>query len=98
MDSIRWRTSWIVLGALGIGFVALVGPASSEEKTPDQEHKALVRQGAREWSAYCGSCHNARPPSERSPAEWDTLMMHMRVRANLPARDAEALLAFLRSR
>ena len=60
--------------------------------------KALVRQGARLWSPYCGACHNARPPAERSPAEWDTIMMHMRVRANLPAQDSRALLEFLKTR
>ena len=60
--------------------------------------KALVRRGARLWSPYCGACHNARPPSERSPTEWETIALHMRVRANLSARDTEALLAFLKSR
>ena len=99
MDSIRRSASWLVFLALGIGFAAAAQPAPSEESAADRKAaKALVRKGAREWSAYCGSCHNARPPGERSPAEWDTIMMHMRVRANLPARDAEALLAFLRSR
>jgi hypothetical protein len=71
-----------------------IGADEKDEKA----RKALVRQGARQWSAYCGGCHNARPPSERSPSEWDTIMFHMRVRANLPAQDAEALLAFLKSR
>jgi mono/diheme cytochrome c family protein len=64
----------------------------------DAEHKALVRQGARLWSPYCGGCHNARPPGERSPDEWDTIMLHMRVRANLPAQDAKALLEYLKTR
>lgn len=64
----------------------------------DAERRALVRQGARLWSPSCGACHNARPPAERSPAEWDTIMMHMRVRANLPAEDARAILEFLKAR
>lgn len=64
----------------------------------DAERRALVRRGARLWSPYCGACHNARPASERSPAEWDTIMLHMRVRANLPAEDARALLEYLRAR
>lgn len=61
-------------------------------------HKALVREGARHWSAYCGSCHNARPAAELSPAEWDVVGMHMRVRANLPAHEAKALIEYLKSR
>jgi len=74
----------------------LAGPASPEDEA--SSHKALVRQGARNWSAYCGGCHNARPPSERTPGEWDTIMMHMRVRANLPGQEAQALLEYLKTR
>ena len=98
----RSKIRYVALGSLGLGLMfgmvlgVLTGPVSAEDEAPGR--KALVRQGAREWSAYCGSCHNARPPSERSPAEWDTIMLHMRVRANLPARDAQALLEFLKSR
>jgi len=86
------------LGALGLAVCAglAAGQSGAEEQDPKAQ-KALVRQGARQWSAYCGGCHNARPPSARSPGEWDTIMLHMRVRANLPAQDAEALLAYLKS-
>lgn len=85
---------------LGVVEIALIGLALAVTAAADgdSEHKALVRQGAREWGAYCGSCHNARPAGERSPAEWDVIMMHMRARANLPAQDARALLEFLKSR
>lgn len=84
---------------LTVAFTALClllpAPASADEEAG---RKALVREGARLWSPYCGACHNARPPAERSPAEWDTIMMHMRVRANLPAQDARALVEFLKGR
>lgn len=83
-----------VLALVAVG-LAVPGRAGADEEAA---HKALVRQGARLWSPYCGTCHNARPPAERSPAEWDTIMMHMRVRANLPARDARALVEFLKTR
>jgi len=78
--------------------VVAVGADAPEREDEAKARKALVRQGARSWSAYCGSCHNARPPGERSPEEWDTLLLHMRVRANLPDRDARALLEYLKSR
>jgi len=84
----------IEIGIAGAVLLA-AGCAIADE---EGEHKALVRQGAREWSAYCGSCHNARPAAERSPTEWDVILMHMRVRANLPAQDARALLEFLKVR
>ena len=86
----------IISSAAGAVLAALFAAGVSADEKPASD-KALVRRGARLWSPYCGTCHNARPPGERTPAEWDTIMLHMRVRANLPARDAEALLAFLRS-
>ena len=88
----------LALAAASLGAVLLLGRPAPTLAEEERDQKALVRQGAREWSAYCGSCHNARPQSECSPGEWDTIMLHMRVRANLPARDAEALLAYLKSR
>lgn len=95
------RNLGVMLGgtllALSVSGGLAVRSFGADEKDAKAQ-KALVRQGAREWSVYCSGCHNARPPSERSPSEWDTIMLHMRVRANLPAQDAEALLAFLQSR
>ena len=85
------------IGLLTAAILALASPARSSDDG-DRDRKALVRQGAREWGAYCGTCHNARPAGERSPAEWDVIMMHMRARANIPAADARALVEFLKAR
>ena len=89
------RLGWTLPLAIIVLRLLLPTVALAED---EGERKALVRQGARLWSPYCGACHNARPPAERSPAEWDTVMMHMRVRANLPTQDARALLEFLKTR
>jgi len=55
------------------------------------------RDGARLWPVYCVQCHNARPGSEFAPYQWDTILMHMRTQANLPTRDARAILEYLKS-
>jgi len=78
----------VLLLALGISTVA------AESEPTDQQ---LFLKGAKLWGAYCGLCHNARAGSEFNRLEWDTLMLHMRVRANLPAEDAEAIRVYLRS-
>lgn len=84
--------------AVLVGFAAalLAGSIASAEP-PASDHKAQFRLGARLWPQTCGSCHKARPGGERSPAEWNTIMMHMRSVANLPAEDARAIREFLRS-
>ena len=89
------RTAFLLLA---LALVSPVIPVLARGEDAPRDEKALVRQGARQWGAYCGACHNARPRAERTPAEWDTLMLHMRVRANLPEADTRALLEYLKAR
>ena len=49
------------------------------------------------WAENCIRCHNIRSPSSYSPAQWDVIMMHMRVRANLTPEEHKKILEFLKS-
>ena len=87
----------ITLALLVLSQIRSVGPVKAEE-SPKGSEKALFRRGAELWPQVCGTCHNPRPGSERSPAEWDTIIMHMRSIANLPEQDAQAIQEFLKAR
>jgi mono/diheme cytochrome c family protein len=67
------------------------------EETSKAEQRRLFREGARLWPVYCSQCHNARPGSEFAPYQWDAIIMHMRTQANLPAKDARAVLEYLKA-
>jgi mono/diheme cytochrome c family protein len=85
--------------ALTLLVLPILGSVVGAEEQPSKgEEKALFRRGAELWPQVCGTCHNARPGSERSPAEWDTIVMHMRSVANLPEGEAEAIKPFLKAR
>jgi mono/diheme cytochrome c family protein len=90
MRSIRCLLTVLAASVVLSAAVAFAGDAPADEK-------ALFRRGAEMWPEYCGNCHKARPGGERSAAEWDTIMLHMRVVANLPADNARAIEAFLRA-
>ncbi len=60
------------------------------------EPKKLFLEGAKLWPVYCAQCHNARPGSQFSPAQWDAITMHMRTQSIMPAKDMRAILAFLK--
>ena len=51
--------------------------------------------GAELYSMHCARCHPERYPNERTSAQWKTIGMHMRVRANLPAEHFRKLLKYL---
>jgi mono/diheme cytochrome c family protein len=80
--------------ALAIAALTLsVAGMAEESKTEKQQ---LFLDGARLWPVYCSQCHNARPGSEFSPAQWDQIMMHMRTQSNMPAKDARAIKEYLK--
>jgi cytochrome c1 len=71
-------------------------PAKPAEARPT-ETKAVIRKitGAELYAINCNRCHPERYANERTPAQWETIMLHMRVRANLPAEQAREIVRFL---
>jgi hypothetical protein len=51
--------------------------------------------GAELYSIHCNRCHQERYPTERTAAQWKTIMLHMQVRANIPVRQAKLILQYL---
>jgi hypothetical protein len=71
--------------------VTLAGCASSGDTKTAQKGAAQL------WSENCTRCHNGRPPGEFSDTQWDVIVHHMRVRANLTAEEQRQILAFLQA-
>ena len=51
--------------------------------------------GAELYSMHCNRCHPERYPTERTAAQWKTIMLHMQVRANLPVGQSKLILKYL---
>jgi hypothetical protein len=51
--------------------------------------------GAELYSIHCNRCHQERYPTERTGAQWKTIMLHMQVRANIPVEQAKLILQYL---
>lgn len=51
--------------------------------------------GAELYSMNCNRCHQERYPTERTAAQWRTILLHMEIRANLPADQARTILQYL---
>jgi cytochrome c5 len=108
---IVWSTSALVVACLvGLGLVlaqaeppktdSAVSPTNSvavKAKAPEVEKPVLKPQltGAELYSMHCNRCHPERYPTERTAAQWKTIMLHMQVRANIPPDQARLILQFL---
>lgn len=80
--------------------------ASKTEKPAEQKSKVDLSKtkakappkklsGAELYSMHCNRCHPERYPTERTAAQWKTILIHMRVRANLPAEQSRTILKYL---
>ena len=66
-------------------------------KAPDAKPAAVKKQvtGAELYSMHCNRCHPERYPTERTAAQWKTIMLHMQVRANIPVKQSKLILDYL---
>jgi cytochrome c1 len=55
------------------------------------------KSGATLWGENCLRCHNTPTPTDFSDAHWETIGMHMRLRANLTNEEVKKVVAFLQS-
>lgn len=74
----------------------------AQEDTLESTDSAVVvppmrKDGARAWAQNCMRCHNIRDPQERSDRDWEIIVHHMRVRANLTADEHRLILEFLKA-
>ena len=73
-------------------------PPAQPASKPDKTHTAKPAKqfsGVELYAIHCNRCHSERYPVEFNQNQWKTLMLHMRVRANLPADQARAILKYL---
>jgi len=69
--------------------------AAQSEKKPAKKAAKKKLSGAELYAINCNRCHPERYATEWTAAQWKTIMLHMRVRANLPADQAKAVLKYL---
>ncbi len=68
-------------------------PPARPKQVQKKPRKAL--SGAELYAIHCNRCHPERYAPERTAAQWQTILLHMRTRANLPADQARAILKYL---
>jgi cytochrome c5 len=73
-------------------------PATAAATTqPAMAAVTAEQSGAQLWTDNCRRCHNLRGPETFSPAQWEVVVHHMRLRANLTGEEARKVTAFLKS-
>lgn len=69
-------------------------PADPPQARSDSEGDCA--EGGRLFKLYCGSCHNARPLSERPFSNYQVAVAHMRDQAYLTGKEYRQIIMFVR--
>jgi len=85
----------LLLSSLALAFLSLPMISLSCSSTPAEKDAPIA--GATLWQQQCNRCHEYRTPAAYDDSQWETIMLHMQTRANIPAEDAEVILEFLKS-
>ena len=90
---------WVLFRSFLVGIFSMALFCGSGTRvladTQDPKHvKKLDREQL--YAINCSRCHTERYPTERTDAQWKTLLMHMQVRANLPPEQAKKILKYMK--
>ena len=83
--------------------VNLFAGPNAKQKTATESSGAVSSDtymgltGEQLWSNNCLRCHNIRPPTMYGNAQWDVIVHHMRLRANITGQEQRAIVEFLKS-
>jgi len=101
----QWRASLgfaltaAAIYALSLACLTAADPNPDKDvKTGKPTEKKAEKKkfsGADLYAMHCNRCHPERYETERTATQWKTIMVHMRVRANLPAEQAKAIIKYL---
>jgi hypothetical protein len=87
----------VTVGCVNMPIDLARGPAPLRIPRPDAPPHTFEDSltGGQVFSMYCNQCHNARTLAERPFLNYENIMAHMRVRANLTGEEYAKLIAFL---
>ena len=87
-----------VISILVIGLIIISCSSSKAAYTDAAVDKIKIeKSGAQYWGETCNRCHLSPSPADYNDTDWETISLHMRVRANLTALEINKIEEFLKS-
>ncbi len=79
----------VLMLAVVVGLTLLVACSSNKPLIAE-------KSGAQLWGENCVRCHNAPSPPAFNDYQWETIAIHMRVRASLTDEEVQKIVEFLK--
>ena len=96
MNESKWTLSLLrFVFTVSIGMVLICGGGTRVFAQTQDKKPVKVLDGEQLYAINCSRCHSERYPTERTEAQWKTIMMHMQVRANLPPEQVKKIIKYM---
>ena len=86
-----------VISILIIGLIIISCSSSKTTFVQGTDNLKIEKSGAQFWGETCNRCHLSPSPIDYNDTDWETISLHMRVRANLTALEISKIEEFLKS-
>ena len=91
----------VIIGLMLLLTGGIISCSSTKDKyieaTDVEEEFVMEKSGAQLWGETCNRCHLAPSPADYNDTDWETISLHMRIRANLTEKEITKIEAFLKS-
>ncbi len=90
----------IITTGLLLSLVVFLSSCSSTESTyskVDSNNIVYTKSGVQLWGENCVRCHSIPSPASYNDTDWETIGLHMKVRANLTSIESKKIFNFLKS-
>lgn len=94
------RKLWLTLVPLPAVFLIGCGNHGAGAPATDGNNAIQAsagKTGAQLWGENCNRCHNYRPPQSFSDTQWEAVVMHMRLRADLTGEERRKITEFMKA-
>jgi cytochrome c1 len=80
-----------------IGVVSVAAVSANIISGCKASQAVAAKSGATLWGENCVRCHNTPSPTDFGDVQWETIGMHMKLRANLTDEEQKKVVEFLQS-
>ncbi|MDB5355229.1 MAG: cytochrome c, class [Phycisphaerales bacterium] len=100
----RLRAGQWVIAIIVVASLTMIGCDSTGKEEGSATRPALAglftpppKTGSQLWAENCTRCHYSRPPTQYSAQQWDVIVTHMRLRADLTGQETREITKFLQA-
>ncbi len=88
---------YTILGLVLTFFIYSCSSTEDAYTKVDSNNVVYNKSGAQLWGENCLRCHSMPSPSAYNDEDWDTIGLHMKIRANLTSIESKKIFEFLKS-